>query len=266
MKRKITAWIISAVLCCCMVMPSLAAEKSPRLTDSANLLSQSEKAEVLNQLDEISQRQKMDVTIATVPDLDGYATATTYADALYEHCQYGYGANRDGLLLLISMEERDWAISTCGYGITAFTDAGMDYISEQIKPALSDGDYAAAFSRYAELCDGFITQARTGKPYDTGNLPREPLSMIWIPISIVIGVVLALLIVGGMKGKLKTVRTQAAANSYLKKDSLAITESSDLFLYHNVTRTEKPKENSSSGSSTHTSSSGTTHGGRSGKF
>ncbi len=80
-----------------------------------------------------------------------------------------------------------------------------------------------------------------------------------------IGVVLALLIVGGMKGKLKTVRSQAAANSYLKKDSLAITESSDLFLYRQVARTEKPKESSGSGSSTHTASSGTTHGG-SGKF
>mgnify|MGYP003283208164 FL=1 len=89
--------------------------------------------------------------------------------------------------------------------------------------------------------------------------------MIWIPISIVIGVLLALIIVGSMKGKLKTVRAQAAANSYLKKDSLNITESSDLFLYHTVTRSEKQKD-SDSGSSTHTSSSGTTHGGGSGKF
>ena len=54
----------------------------------------------------------------------------------------------------------------------------------------------------------------------------------------------------------------------LKKGSLNITDSSDLFLYHTVDRTAKPKDddNSSGGSSTHTSSSGTTHGGGSGKF
>lgn len=77
---------------------------------------------------------------------------------------------------------------------------------------------------------------------------------------------LALIIVGSMKGKLKSVHSQAAANSYMKKDSLNVTESTDLFLYHNMTRTEKKKESSSEGSSTHTSSSGTTHGGGSGKF
>ena len=65
---------------------------------------------------------------------------------------------------------------------------------------------------------------------------------------------------------MKSVHSQAAANSYMKKDSLNVTESTDLFLYHNMTRTEKKKESSSEGSSTHTSSSGTTHGGGSGKF
>ena len=270
MKKKITALLFALVLCLCTAVPAFAADgfadEYYRVNDLADLLTDSEEAALLDKLDEISLRQKMDVTIATVNDLDGYSTASEYADVVYEYCQYGYGTDKDGLLLLISMEDRDWAISTCGYGITAFTDAGIEYIGKQIKSDLSDGNYAAAFDTYANLCDEFITQARNGSPFDKGNLPREPLSMIWIPISIVIGVVLALIIVGNMKGKLKTVRTQAAANSYLKKGSLSITESSDLFLYHTVNRTEKPKESSSGGSSTHTSSSGTTHGGGSGKF
>ena len=91
--------------------------------------------------------------------------------------------------------------------------------------------------------------------------------MIWIPISIIVGVVLALIIVGVMKGKLKTVRSQAAANSYMKKDSLNIETSQDLFLYSTVSRTKIEREESSDGgSSTHTSSSGSTHGGGGGKF
>ncbi len=269
MKKKMTALLFALVLCLCTALPVFAedgfADEYQRVNDTANLLTESEETALLEKLDEISRRQKMDITVVTVNDLDGYAAAAEYADAVYEYCKYGYGAEKDGLLLLISMADRDWAISTCGFGITAFTDAGIDYIMEQIKSDLSDGCYAAAFETYAALCDEFITQARNGSPFDKSNLPCEPLSMIWIPVSIGIGTVLALIIVGGMKGKLKTVRTQAAANSYLKKNSLAVKESSDLFLYHTVTRSKKEKDHDS-GSSTHTSSSGTTHGGSSGKF
>ena len=267
MKQKMIAILLALVLCLGAAVPALAAGEYARVNDLADLLTDSEEAALRSQLDEISLRQKMDVAVVTVEDLGDYGSSRECADELYESYGYGVGAGKDGLLLLISMEDRDWAISTCGYGITAFTDAGIDYISEQIKPDLSDGNYAAAFGAYATLCDEFITQARNGTPYDSGTLPRGPLSMIWIPLSIGIGVVLALIVVGTMKGQLKTVRFQAAANSYVKKDSLAVTESSDLFLYHTVSRTEKPKESSSSGgSSTHTSSSGTTHGGGSGKF
>ncbi len=269
MKKKITALLFALVLCLCTAVPAFAADAFAdeyyRVNDLADLLTDSDEAALLNKLDEISLRQKMDVTVATVNDLDGYASAAEYADVVYEYCKYGYGSQKDGLLLLISTEDRDWAISTCGYGITAFTEAGIEYINKQIKSDLSDDNYAAAFDTYANLCDEFITQVRSGSPFDKDNLPREPLSMIWIPISIVIGVVLALIIVGSMKGQLKTVRTQAAANSYLKKDSLAITESSDLFLYHTVTRSKKEKDKDSD-SSMHTSSSGTPHGGGSGKF
>ena len=275
MKKKIFAVIAAVLICMCTVLPAFAADTDDfaevyyRLNDLADLLTDREEEELMETLDEISYRQKMDVTIATVDDLDGYSTASEYADEIYDFCQYGYGKNKDGLLLMISMEDRDWAISTCGDAIRVFTDAGIKYIGEQIKPDLSDGRYAAAFRKFVELCDDFITQAATGKPYDRSNLPREPLGAGWIVISVAVGVVLAFCIVSGMKGKLKTVRKQTKADSYVKKDSLALTNSMDLFLYQTVSQSKKAKESdsdSSSGSSTHTSSSGTTHGGGSGKF
>lgn len=267
MKKRITAVIFSVLLCFSAAIPSFAAEKSARLNDAANLLSESEKADLLYKLDEISERQQLDITVATVDNLGSYNTASACADDIYDNSGYGFGSERDGILLLISLSDRDWAISTCGYAITVFTDAGADYIGEKITPTLSDGDYAAAFSKYAELCDEFITQAKNEKPYDIENMPRKPLSLIWIPVSVIIGFIIALIAVGVMKSKLKTVRFKTTANSYLKKGSLNITDSSDLFLYRTVNRTAKPKDNEGSGgSSTHTSSSGTTHGGSSGKF
>lgn len=271
MRKRILAFLTMLVLCLTAVIPVFAeqtegfADAYYRVVDIAYLLTDEERETLTDKLDEISIRQSMNVVVVTTDSLEG-CEVSEFADMAYDELQFGYGDQRDGLLLLISIEDNDWCISTCGYGITAFTDAGIEYIGEQIRPDLSDGNYAAAFEKYADLCDEFITQARSGEPYDSNNLPRESLSLIWIPISLAIGFVLALIVVGVMKSNLKTVRYQAAATDYMKKGSLNITESRDRFLYRTVTRTEKPKNNSSSGSSTHKSASGTTHGGGSGKF
>ena len=166
------------------------------------------------------------------------------------------------------MEDHDWYMATYGYAITAFTDAGIQYIGEEMTGDLSDGDFAAAFDIFADECDDFITQAKTGEPYDIDNEPQKPMSWFWIPISLVVGVVLSLIVVGTMKSKLKTVRFQAAANNYVKAGSMNLTERRDIFLYNTMTKTKKEKNDSSSGggSSTHTTSSGSTAGGGGGKF
>lgn len=275
MKKNILITMLTLVLCLFMIVPALAegentgdgfADEYYRLLDMASLLSDEDVDSLTARLDELSLRQKMDVVIATTNTLEG-KSVVAYADDLYDNCSFGYGANRDGLILVISMEDNDWYISTCGYGVTAFTDAGIKYIGEQIVPYLSDRDFAGAFATYITLCDEFITQARTDKPYDIGSLPRKPMSPAWILVCLIIGLILSCVTVGKMKAKLTTVRAQAAANSYMKNDSMNITDSREMFLYKNVTRTKRSNESSGGGgSSTHTSSSGTSHGGGGGKF
>ena len=117
--------------------------------------------------------------------------------------------------------------------------------------------------------DRFQVFIAAGEPYDIDNEPQKPMSWIWIPISLVAGIVLSLIVVGTMKSKLKTVRFQAAANNYVKAGSMNLTESRDIFLYNTMTKTKKEKNDSHSGgggSSTHTTSSGSTAGGGGGKF
>lgn len=242
-----------------------------RVVDMAELLSDSDKTALLSKLDEISERQKLDIVVLTVNTLDG-KTPRDYADDFYDYNGYGFGENKDGILLLVSMEDRDWWISTTGYGITALTDAGIEYISEKFLSDLSDGDYAQAFTTYAELCDQFITQAKTGEPYDIGNMPKEPFNVAWnILVAFVIGLVVAFVVTNIMKKQLKTVQLKSEANNYVKSNSMIVTENRDLFLYNQVSRRARPKETdnrsgSSGGSSTHTSSSGSSHGGGGGKF
>ena len=172
-----------------------------RLLDTASILSDEEQDEITELLDELSERQKMDVTIATVENLDNYNSIEACADDLYDYCNFGYGTDRDGLMFVVSMEEREWHISTCGYGITAFTDAGIQYVGGQMLDSLADGDYAQAFRIYAACCDDLIDQARAGHPFDKDDVPRKPMSATVSLICIAIGAALGFAAVQGMKAQ-----------------------------------------------------------------
>ena len=254
------------------MLPVSAAGDLPRLVDMADLLSESEESKLLDMLDKISERQQVDIVVVTVDSMEG-KTAMVYADDFYDYNGYGFGNERDGILLLISMGEREWYISTTGYGITAITDAGREYISEIFVTDLSTGDYAAAFTSFAKLCDDFITQAKIGDPYDINNLPKEPFEPGWnLLTAFIIAFIISLIVTGIMKGQLKTVRGQSKADNYVKQGSMQLTKKDDLLLYKHVDRRKRAENNSSSrsgssgGSRTHTSSSGRTHGGGGGKF
>ena len=241
-----------------------------RLKDEAGLVNEDEADSLLTQLNEISERQNCDVIVVTVASLDG-KTAESYADDYFDFNDYGLGQDRDGILLLLSMEDRDWAISTHGFAITAFTDAGQSYMTDHFLSYISDGEYAQGFQKYAELCDQFLTQAKEGEPYDTDNLPKGSVAFVWLPIDIVIGCIIAFFRAQGKKKRLKTVRKKVSARDYIVQGSLKVRTGREILLNRVVSSRDISSSDSSSsgsggGSSTHTSSSGETHGGSSGKF
>ncbi len=268
MKKRFMAALLIAILCLSFGMVVCATEgKSPRLVDFADILTESEEEGLLTILDEISERQQFDIVVVTTNTLDG-KSPMTYADDYYDENDYGFGAEKDGVLLLVSMEDRDWWISTAGYGITVFTDTGITYLSEQFLPQLGDGNYEEAFTRFAYLCDEFITQAQTGESYDSSTLPKAPFSVGYhLSRALLIGLLIAVIVTATMCYNMKSVRFQPAASAYIKSGSMNVTEKRDLFLYSHVDRTVRQKSSSSGGgSSTHTSSSGKSHGGGGGKF
>ncbi len=261
MKKRIFPFLMVFVLCLSFALPASATKVEKRhMADNAGLLTDHQRQQLQDTLRQLSAQHQMDIVIVTVDSLEG-KSPTAYADDYFDYYGYGWGEDFRGILLLISMEDRDWAISTCGYAMQVFTDDGLDYIADQIIPDLSDGDYADAFAGFASLCDTFLVQASTGEPFDSHNLPKEPFSLLWIPVSLVIGLVIGWIVVAVMKNQLKSVRSQSAARDYLREGSLQLRVRNDLFLYRTVRKTPKPKNNSS-----HSGSSGRSHGGARGKF
>lgn len=266
MKKRISVFLTVILLCLACAFPVWAGTGN-RLDDQAGLLDADQQENLSDTLDEISERQQVDVVIVTTNSLEG-KTAQDYADDYFIDHGCGQGEDRDGILFLVDMGDRNWAIATHGYAIEAFTDAGQAYIMDQVKPYLSDGDYNEAFQTFALECDDFIMQADEAEPYDVENLPKEPFDVgTNLLIVLAVGLVAGLLVTGNMRRKLKTVRKQNQAASYVRQGSMQVTRSNDYYLYSTVSKTAKPKdEDSGGGSSTHTSSSGDTFGGSSGKF
>ncbi len=265
MKKKITYLLLAVCLICAAIIPVGAAEYW-LVFDDAELLTDTEEITLDAKYDEIGSRHQMEVVAAVFETIGDY-TPREYADDFYDYNGYGYGDNNDGLVLIVVMDTSDWYISTCGKAITAFTDAGIDYIGEQIVPYLSDGDVCGAFDKFADLCDDFMTQYETGDPYDTHNLPKEPFDAVMaLVIALVAGFIISKIYTGSLKKQLKTAVKQDKASGYVKEGGINVTTSRDFFLYRTVNRTAKESSSSSGGSSTHSSSSGTTHGGGGGKF
>lgn len=265
-----------------------------RLYDEYGVLSEDEYNTVLEALNVVSDRFQVDTSVAVANSMeaDGYDDITAYADDLFDYYGYGTGENKDGILLVVAMEERKWAISTHGLAIQYVTDKGNEYLQEQFLPYLSDGDYAKAFLAYAKGCD-YLYAERTGqKPsdyfnqsdsydgdqdfYDDDYDSYEPVSVgrrleitaRYIPIALLVGFLLSMIPMGIMKAKLRTVQQKSGAADYVDRDSLRITDTRDIFLYRTVNRTKRAQENEDHDgpSTTHTSSSGETHGGSSGSF
>lgn len=259
--KKLLSIIICALLVCSAFVLPVSASGGIRLVDDADILWDEEEQELLSKLDEISARHGMDVVVVTTDSLDG-KSAMEYADDYYDY--NGYAS--DGILFLVCMGTRDWRMSTTGFAIRAFTDAGLEYIEDNVIGYLSDGDYYRAFDTYADLCDRLITQAENGEPFDVGNMPKAPFNLGKnLLISLIIGFVIALIVTLVMKSKLKSVHSQPAASHYVKDGSMNVTIHRDMFLYSHIDR-RKRETSSSGGSSTHRSSSGSAHGGRGGKF
>lgn len=266
-----TAVIIASVMCLTVFA------KTPRAVDNAGLLTSSELRELQSLLDEISERHLVDVAVLTENGTGGFMSTREYAEYFFEQ-NYGYGDELDGVIFFVNMSEREWHIATSGYAITAITDYGLAEIEDETVGYLSAGQYYRAFEKYADMCDEFITSAKSGHIYDVYDEPsygvrrRSIFSMSNVIISLVFGCIVSLVTVSSMKSQLKTVRMQPNASAYERKNSFNVTNSRDIYLYRRVSKTPRPQDpppqsrSFSGGSTTHMSSSGHSFGGRGGKF
>ena len=283
--KRVLLFLICLVLLFGASVPAFAAGQ--KIVDQAGLLTETEKNKLETIAQQLSDQYEIDIVIVTVYRLNG-KSSESYADDYYDQNGYGLGNDHSGVLLLLSMEYRDWAISTCGEGILAFTDYGIQQVFSGISGYLSQNQYYSAFCAYLKALAPYLEAYRNGEVID-GNIGEYVGPGTYIPgtqdeiiysepdrdfqwylqkigIAFVIGVVVSLIVLLILRSQMNTAKAQHGAASYIISGSYRIEMQRDIFLYSQIKRVKKSENSSSGGSSAHRSSSGRTHGGGHGKF
>ena len=222
--------------------------------DISNLLTYEEWEELESRAADMSYRHHCGVYFALVDDYTEYGADGIYEVTcqLYHNSELGFGYGRDGIIVLLSMEERDYAMFVYGeYAEYAFDEFGQRKLEERFLEAFGEDDWQGGISDYLDACDEFLTKAGEGKPVRSSP---------WLMVAAAVGI--SCLIAGGicffLLSSMKSVHQKKEADVYLTEGGLHLTEQYDQYTHTTETRTKIEKESSSE--------SGGGGSGRSGKF
>lgn len=260
--KKISVLILCLVVLLSCTISAHASNNPAKIVDKADVLSTTQEEKLQLQAEKLVEQYDIDVVIVTVDSL-GSKTATAYADDFFDYNGYGVGTKDSGVLFLLSMEYRDWAISTHGDAIRALTDYGIDTLFDSISEDLADNDFYSAFTSYLNELDVYFKAYEDGDPIDRKITFFDLIPGIFF--GLLVGSITAAIIIWIMTRSMNTARAQNSAQSYVTPGSFDLQIQRDIFLYSRTSRVRRA-QNRSGGSSTHRSSSGRRHGGRSGKF
>lgn len=253
--KKFSVILLITLLLTLFALPISADELDRVIVEEPELINPVEQEMLEKTIDSLIDEYHFDFVIVIHNDLE-YSTPRVAADDYFDNGNYGYGTSRDGILLLVSVADRDWYISTSGSGISEFSDRVLDEIGEDIAACLSDGDYY-------EAAKTFLNSSEAVLRGDYKVKKEFPLFAELIVLALSIAV--AFIIAGAVKRSMNTVRQQSGASNYVDSKGIDLTVARDTYLYSTVSKV-KIESSSSGGSSSHRSSSGRSHGGRGGKF
>lgn len=255
--------------------------------DEAGLLTADEAAALNAQAATISEEYGVGVYIAAIEDFTDYGYSVEEAsESVYLSYGLGLGEEENGILLLLSMDDRDYDL--CAYGKQAhiaFTDYGKDQLADAFLDNFRNDDWFGGFRDYVVECGEYLRLAAEGDPVDVAGSSGDIYyydengeleyvehtdaqhGIFWAPgwiVSAILGVLLALLIAWIVKRTtMRSVAAKAEAGNYVT-GAPNFYARSDQFTHVTESRRKIERSNNSSGGGTSVNSGGFSHS--SGKF
>ncbi len=265
MKRKLWSLLLILAAMLSLCFHSIAAETETDagaqlyyVTDAASLLSSEEDVTLEALAETVSKQYGVGVYVVTVDDYLDFSEEGAYEATytIYHGYEMGEGENRDGIMLMLSMADRDYALFCYGdQAEYAFSDTAQQQLEDAFLDNFAEDDWYGGFEDYVTACATCLELAANGRPVRASRT---------IPILVVIGasLLIAGIVLAVLRSKMKSVAAKTTAESYIS-GTLQLTERSDTFTHRTETRRKIEKRSSSGGGHSESGGGGS---GRSGKF
>ena len=201
-----------------------------RVVDNAGLLSEAEKASLMDIITVLSSHYNFDLVIVTEKNI-GFMSPSEeqvkkYADDFFDKNGYGMGPNRDGCLFLQVTDSRDFWISTTGRAVKILNSAALQKVEADAVKFLQTGNTYGAYWSFLNNWETFLELNAKGRSY---NVIQE-WHFVILAIAWALAIAIGFLVVFSWKKKMDTALPQTQAAAYIVPGSLSFTVKNDSFL------------------------------------
>lgn len=279
-KRLLITLLIACMLLAGLTLTAHAEARLDYVSDFAGILTADERAALNDRAAELSQACGFPIYVVVVYDHTEYVNGNIeyFAEEIFHSYGLGAGEQEEGILLAMSMKERDFDLYAHGdFGNYAFTDYGKSQLADTFLDNFRQNDWAGGFADYIENCGILVERAQNGDPLDiwipdpVEEKKPEGLTPGKILLSILFPGLVGGASVSGMARKMKTANRQTGAANYIARGGVQLNARQDQFINRTVSRQvirrQEPSNRPSGGHYGGTTISGS-HGGshHSGKF
>ena len=249
MAKKIFAVVIALMLCLYAVVSVSAYTEQYIICDTDNCLDASEISELEDYARSIEENYGYSVIFCIVNDLNGLSC--------YEYAQEIASEYTDAENTIVFVND----IQNDVYNY--FTSGNAEELDSSLFDGIynvynADESYFGGISSLYAATEEILENVPTDEFYvpsdDAENeeytenkkdAPKGKVSIIWIPICLGVGIFLGFLIIKSIASKNISVKMQKNATVYTRNGSMTVTGRSDNFLYKELDRRAKPKNNNS---------------------
>lgn len=254
-----------------------AADSGPGLapvTDLADLLTDAQEAELTSMAETLASRYGCGVYFITVDDYTDYDGSTygiyNFATHTFNEYNLGLGSDKNGVMLILSMYERDYSLIAHGsIGNAAFTDHAKDVLADDgFLPYFKKNNWYGGFRAYVEGAGEFLQMNAEGTPFDIDTDPNygKMSTGTKVGIIVIVPAIIAGIACMIMKGKMKSVAEKEDANAYITQNGVELTNAQDIYTHTTQTRVRIVENDRSGGGHGGTSIGSGGFSGKSGKF
>lgn len=174
--------------------------KETYINDYANILEDYEEKDLTKTTKLYIEKYNLDIAVVTT-NTSYFMTTKQFANKFYDQNNMGIGEDKNGILLVIDMQNREFYILTNGFVHKLINDNRVELILDKMEISMRNGDYKVAIHSFLEEIDKYYKYHKYGPPY------------LWIS-SVIVAIIIAFVALSHEKKKLKLISDALHANYY----------------------------------------------------